>query len=311
MTDCLGRLVNKTRYLTIGILCQKVQPENTLANISHLERFSLMCNIHRMSIDIHTHAFPDNIAERAMKTLQAQIEDWPAAGDGTIEGLLAAMDRADIDMACVCAIATKPDMVKGILKWQTAFHSDRLIPFCSIHPLDKNPRKWFRRMVKEGVPAIKLHPHYQDFMVDDELLFPIYEAAIEFDLAVTFHCGEDIGFPNDTTGRASPTRLAAVADRYPEMKMLCTHMGGWSNWNEVEEHLVGKNVYLETSFGLTHMPPDQFKRIVEKHGEDKICFGSDWPWNDPAKEMARIKGLVDDDTFNKIIFKNASRLLGF
>lgn len=263
-----------------------------------------------MSIDIHTHAFPDNLAQRAMKTLQAQVEDWPAAGDGTIEGLVAAMNRADIDIACVCAIATKPEMVKGILKWQSSFHSDRLIPFCSIHPLDKNPRKWLRRMAKESIPAIKLHAYYQDFIVDDELLFPIYEAAIEFGLAVTLHCGEDIGFLDDSTHRASAIRLATVVEKFPDLKLLCTHMGGWNNWDEVEEHLVGKNIYFETSFGLTHMAPEQFKRIVETHGSDKICFGSDWPWNDPAKEMARIKEILDEQIFNKIAFNNAAELLG-
>jgi len=263
-----------------------------------------------MSIDIHTHAFPDNIAERAMRGMQAKIEHWPAAGDGTIDGLIAAMDRADIDVACVCAIATKPEMIKGILKWQGSFRSDRLIPFCTIHPLDKNPRKWFRRMVSQGIPAIKLHPYYQDFIVDDELLFPIYEAAIEFDLAITFHCGNDIGFPDDSSDRASAARLAAVIDRFPDMQLLCTHMGGWGGWDEVEKCLVGKDVYFETSFGLTHMEPEQFLRIVETHGAGRICFGSDWPWNDPAKELARIKGILDEEIFSKIAFKNASQLLG-
>ena len=265
--------------------------------------------IHRM-IDIHTHAFPDDIAPRAMTSLQGRTPAWQAVGDGTVAGLLAALDRAEIDLACVCAIATKPDMVKGILKWQGSFSSDRLVPFCSIHPLDKNPRKWLRRMASQGVPAIKLHPYYQNFVVDDELLFPIYEAAIEFDLAITLHCGRDIGFADDQTDRASAARLAAVVDRFPKIRLLCTHMGGWGEWDEVEKYLVGKDVFFETSFGLTHMPPEQFQRIVAAHGPEKICFGSDWPWNDPATELARIKNIVDEETFKQISFRNACQLLG-
>jgi hypothetical protein len=52
------------------------------------------------AIDIHAHAFPDAVAPRAIRELEAQAE-WSAVGDGTITGLLADMDAAGVDVAAV------------------------------------------------------------------------------------------------------------------------------------------------------------------------------------------------------------------
>ena len=63
-------------------------------------------------IDIHTHAFPDKVAPRAIEHLET-IAEWQAVGYGTVSGLLRSMDAADLDISAICYIATKPDQVKG------------------------------------------------------------------------------------------------------------------------------------------------------------------------------------------------------
>jgi hypothetical protein len=47
-------------------------------------------------IDFHTHVFPDDIAPKAIASLQVQ-GNILAASDGTVSGLLRSMDRAGID----------------------------------------------------------------------------------------------------------------------------------------------------------------------------------------------------------------------
>jgi predicted TIM-barrel fold metal-dependent hydrolase len=269
-------------------------------------------------IDMHTHAFPDHVAPRAMEKLSAKGE-WQAVGDGTIGGLLSAMDAAGLDRSAVCAIATKAGQVEGILKWLcsvTNEHGDRIIPFGSLHPRDDDPAGWVRRIAEAGLRGIKLHPMYQDFVVDDrnrntKNLWAIYEAAIEHNLPVALHCGRDIGFPNDSIpDRASPKRLAALIDALPQLPLLCTHMGGWSMWDEVERHLLGKNVFLETSFTSAFLPAERLADMVRRHGSQNICFGTDWPWNDQAAERAHFAnlGLSEDDVKN-IEYRTAQNLL--
>ncbi|MBN1555540.1 MAG: amidohydrolase family protein [Phycisphaerae bacterium] len=265
-------------------------------------------------IDIHTHAFPDHVAPRAMEKLSAKA-DWRAVGDGSIAGLLRSMDAAGIHRSAVCAIATKPGQVEGITKWLSTLvrqHGDRIIPFSSLHPKDDDPVGWVRRIAEAQMRGIKLHPMYQDFVVDSPSLMPIYETAAEYHLPVALHCGSDIGFKNNPIpDRAAPKRLAGLADALPQLRLLCTHMGGWSMWDEVEEHLLGKNVFLETSFTSAFLPPERLADMIRKHGSEKVCFGTDWPWNDQAAERAIFAGLgFSEDDVQNIEYRSALRLLG-
>ena len=78
-----------------------------------------------MLIDFHAHAFPDNIAERAVKQLseKASISYFH---DGTIAGLLRSMDDAGIDRAVILNVATKPAQTENIIKWCLKIRNDRI-----------------------------------------------------------------------------------------------------------------------------------------------------------------------------------------
>lgn len=266
-------------------------------------------------IDIHTHAFPDHVAPRAMEKLSAKTEDWRAVGDGTIGGLLRSMDAAGVARSAVCAIATRPGQTEGITKWLAAVvasHGDRIIPFGSVHPRDDDPAGWVRRIAEAGLRGVKMHPMYQDFVVDADVVRPLYEAAAEHRLPVALHCGSDIGFRNNPIpDRAHPRRLAALADALPPLRLLCTHMGGWSMWDEVEKHLLGKNVFLETSFTSAFLSRPRLAEMIRRHGSHKVCFGTDWPWNDQTAERAFWANLgLDAEDLRNLESLSAARLLG-
>ena len=201
------------------------------------------------AIDFHTHAFPDDLAKRAIAKLESTSEPWKAKGSGTIKGLIASMDKADIDVSVLCPIATKPEQVKGILEWCDAIRSDRIEPFPSIHPQMPDPLGWLEKFADAGYAGIKLHPQYQNFAVDDPAMFVMYGACCELGLAVAVHCGLDIAFP-DSNDRANPRRVRNVIDRFPDLKLVATHMGGWHQWDLSRELLVGTPVYMETSLKI-------------------------------------------------------------
>ena len=66
-------------------------------------------------IDFHTHAFPDQIAEKAMQKLQQNCI-VKACLNGTLYDLLHSMDKSGIEKAVLCNIATKPDQFEAILR---------------------------------------------------------------------------------------------------------------------------------------------------------------------------------------------------
>ena len=60
-----------------------------------------------MTIDFHTHCFPDSIAGKAISKLSAAAGSEPVA-DGTVSGLINAGKAAGISLSVVCSIATNP-----------------------------------------------------------------------------------------------------------------------------------------------------------------------------------------------------------
>ena len=223
------------------------------------------------------------------------------------------MDASDVDVSCVCMIATKPDQVESILKWCQAVHSDRIEPMPSIHPDTPRPDKCVRKIAQARFAGIKLHPMYQSFAADEPRLDPIYAAAAEAGLLVEVHCGRDIAFPPDDD-RAAPVRFRRVIERHPGLKLLCTHMGGWKMWDEVERDLLGADVFFETSFSLGEHGADgeRIANMIRRHGVERVMFGTDWPWAAQREELERVKSLpLRKGELRQVLSTNAARLLGY
>lgn len=242
-----------------------------------------------MTIDVHAHAFPDKLAEKALTALAEHSGDYRPHTDGTIAGLTASMDAAGIDTALIANIATKPAQAEPILAWSRAIRSPRIVPLGSVHPAGSGFREEIAAVRKAGLPGIKLHPMYQDFTVDDPALTPFFRAIEEQEQFVLLHAGYDIAFPGDT--RAMPYRIARLAERHPRLTIIAAHMGGWQTWDEVLETLAGAPVYLDTSF-LEEMAPEQLKPLVRKHGAGRFVFGTDSPWLRQKEEAAAARSLL-------------------
>ena len=259
-------------------------------------------------IDFHTHAFPDELAERAVPQI-AKKAGVPAALDGKVASLLCSMDRAGIERAMICSIATKPAQFQKVLDWSRKVRSPRLILFPSVHPADPDVLAHIRMIHADGFLGIKMHPYYQEFYLDEPRMDPIYACMLECGLMAFCHTGFDIAFPRER--RADPERIWKVITKFPGLKFIATHMGAWEDWEEVERWLIGKPVLLETSFSISYAGAECARRLLMAHPADYILFGSDSPWNGQAEEIERIKALkLPADRQQKLFYDNARRLLG-
>jgi predicted TIM-barrel fold metal-dependent hydrolase len=258
-------------------------------------------------IDFHAHAFPDSVAAAAVPALAEKGNVTPCL-NGRIDSLLAAMDRAGVEKAVLCSIATRPGQFGSILAWSKKVRSDRLIPFPSFHPENPEALEDIRIIEAEGFKGIKMHPYYQDFGIDEERLFPFYEAMCRTGLILVMHTGFDIGFPRKRI--ADPNRIARVLDQFPELKFVATHLGAWEMWDEVKELLTGRKVYMDISFSLQYLTPGQARELILAHPDDRILFGSDSPWACQEEVAGMLKALkFGDDLESKIFRENALKLL--
>lgn len=258
-------------------------------------------------IDFHNHIFDDRIAEKAIAALSKKC-NLPPAHNGTKEALLRNMEKFGISKSVILPIATKPSQTEIINEWALSNCDEKLTIFGTFHPDNEDPLKEIDKISEMGLKGVKLHPDYQDFFADEDRMLPLYEHILNKGLILVFHCGIDIGLPPPV--HCPPKRLRRVVDAMKGGKIVASHLGGFRMWDDVENYLVGQDIYLDTSMGSLYYPKEQFLRIVRNHSEDRILFATDSPWSGPQTEIENLKSSgLSDKALEKIFSTNAENLL--
>lgn len=275
-----------------------------------------------MIIDFHTHTFPEKVAAAAIPKMQA-ASHTKAFTAGTAEALRASMAKAGIDRSVVLPVATNPFKVSAINDLSIAqTERDGLIYFGCIHPEQPDWKEELCRIAKAGLKGIKIHPQYQGADIDDIRYLRIFEQAASLGLWVITHAGDDIGFPGLV--RCAPEMVKNAIAQVGEFPLILAHMGGWKNWDRVEQ-LAETKVYLDTAFSLGTITPiddhystdelqmlseERFCAMVRIFGAERILFGTDSPWGDQAESLKAIQNLpLTNEEKELILGKNAERIL--
>lgn len=263
-----------------------------------------------MIIDFHTHAFPDPIAPRAIDSLvKGSGGQYPPCHNGTVTGLLDNMQRFGVDLSVVQPVITKLSQTKSLNEWAQSITSDKIISFGGIFPHTDDYKRDIDFVCSLGLKGIKLHPEYQNFIVDEPKMLKIYDYAFEKGLIILIHAGFDPAFP--APYKSSPKQFASVSRQLRGGNLVVAHLGGQQQWEDVEKYLVGENVYLDTSMGSKYYKKETLLRIIRAHGAKKILFGSDAPWSKADEEIEFIKHLpISNREIEDILGNNAKRLLG-
>lgn len=281
-----------------------------------------------MIIDFHTHTFPAELAGRAIAKLAASSRARNYL-DGTAESLRASMREAGVDYSVLMPVVTRlgqqKDINRAAIEVNQHSRETGLISFGGIHPENEDYSEILRGLSRNGVKGIKIHPVFQRVNIDDIRYLRIIECADENDMIVITHAGYDIGFPGEDF--SSVRRIERMLDAIKPRKFVLAHMGGWRCWEEVEERILGRDVWLDTAFSLLPIEPapgtvrspqedppisrEQFLRMVRNHGASRILFGTDSPWSGQREMVAAIRdsGLSAEEQ-SAVLGGNAAELLG-
>lgn len=251
-------------------------------------------------IDAHAHIFPNKIADRAVKSI-GEFYDIPMGFNGTSEVLIQSGDEIEVEKYLVCSAATRPEQVASIndfLYEECQKHSDKFIGFASLHPDMDNIEEEIERIIKRGFTGIKLHPDFQCFNIDDDKAMPIYRLA-EGRLPILFHTGDD------RYEYSRPSRLARVCEKFPRLKVIAAHFGGYQCWDEAMEAYNSKNIYMDTSSTMFVLEKEKCIKIIERFGVEQFFFGTDYPMWSHKDELDRLMslGLSDKET-RAILYDN-------
>ncbi len=255
-----------------------------------------------MIIDAHTHVGPD--IEYGVKTASYR--------SATPDDLIAVMDANGIDRAVVFAAHWQtrgrridPNYEEGNRYVRDAVrkYPERLIGFARANPnfgrqaLDELDRA----LREDGMRGIKLHPDLDSFyMASDALVDPIFALAAERRVPVLVYCGYPL--------RAQPLRFLRYAERFPQVPIILAHMGFRLVADAITVAERAPNIYLETSCQSSV----GILRAVQRLGARRVLFGSDFPYEVPKVEMARITEYPGFDAAarERIFGGNAAELLG-
>ncbi len=263
-----------------------------------------------MTIDFHTHCYPDKIAQKAVCGLSATGGIRPYT-DGTLSGLKELLAAQGVGAFVVNNIAADARRMHNVNDFAISTDGGNVISFGSVAPFAEDALDELERLKENNICGIKFHPYFQNFYVDDPRLAPLYEKARDLGFIVLFHAGSDISF--EDTERAEPRRLkeAAIAlgaDRGNDV--VLAHWGSSMQTEKVPEELCGFPVWFDTAFGLGYITEEQARGVIKKHGAGRILFGSDCPWSTPERELGFIRSLgIGEDDIRRITCENAKELL--
>ena len=84
--------------------------------------------------------------------------------------------------------------------------------------------------------------------------------------------------------------------------------------DEAEEQLVGlPNLLIDTAWPPTvkELAPDTLMKIVNNHGADKICFGTDFPFASQTSDTEHLSSLPLSSTqLDMVLGNNAAEFIG-
>ncbi len=283
-----------------------------------------------MIVDFHTHTFPDTLAARTVDKLQGMSHTKPFT-DGTAGGLSSEMARSGVDVSLVLPVATNARQVPHVNDASLALNAQGaetgVLSFGCMHPDFDGAGAELSRLASGGIRGIKLHPVYQGVAFDDVRYLRILDRCAELGLVVLTHAGRDVGYP-DAADYASPAQIANAVRQTDGVTLVCAHMGGWRQWDDVERILPETGVWIDTSFALGKMTPngdgyyqtpeslslldaERFVRLARAFGAERVLFGTDSPWGGQSEGLRQFRALPFTPAEQAAILGgNAQRLLG-
>lgn len=252
-------------------------------------------------IDAHAHIYPQKIAEKATIAIGNFYDiamDMPA---GTAEQLIEEGSKAGVTRYVVHSVATTAHQVRSInefIKKEIDEHQE-FIGFMTLHQdlTEDEVKEEVEWCIKNGFKGVKLHPDFQKFYIDGDNAQKFYQ-IIGDRLPILFHTGDD------RYDYSKPERLVKMAKKYPEVRFIGAHFGGYRCWEDAHLYKDLKNVYFDTCSSLAFITPEKAKEIIDMLGVERFFFATDFPMWDATKELARFMAINLNETQRKMILSD-------
>ncbi len=260
----------------------------------------------------HAHVFPKEIKP-----------------SGTVDELKKLMDECGIDKAVCFAPfqdrfeeegfpGTPNEWLAKEIKNQPDLYGFGTVDFNA-----KNIRDEVDKIAEYGFKGIKMHPPYQEFDIDGDDAFKVYERAEELGLFISFHCGMHW----HRLKGVRPILYDEVGWFFKNLRFSLEHIGGYHFFNEALAVLCNNSregiqprafagwtsISDRDGLGGWTLTREQLETVIKQTGENRSIFGLDFPFKDSAYtkyEIERIKSLnISDTAKENILGKTLATIL--
>jgi len=346
-----------------------------LGRVIHVGTFNKNNNYNYMNIDIHTHILPKSWPDLKEKYGYGGWIQLHHHKNGCAKMLKDGEFFREINSNCwdhkqrieecnaqnvdVQILSTVPIMFNYWAKPQDTYDLSKLLNDHIAEVISFQPNRFgglgtlsmqdsklaiieLERCIKElGLFGIQIGSNINDRNLNDEKLFPIFEAASELDASIFIHpwdmIGNDsmnqywlpwlVGMPAETSRAICSLIFGGVFEKLPKLKIAFAHGGGSfpatigriQHGYKVRPDLcaVDNNIDPKNYLGkfwvdsLVH-DPLALDFLISIIGEDKIMLGTDYPF--PLGDLEPGKLIYESNfefkTKEKILSKNAIEWLG-
>ncbi|MGD9498522.1 MAG: amidohydrolase family protein [Armatimonadota bacterium] len=253
--------------------------------------------------------------------MNAYLGHWPfrRLRHNTAEGLVALMDRAGIDRACVSsasAIFYKNSQAGNEeLAEQVAGYADRLIPFAVINPTYADWQHDLQVCVEQfGARGLRLYPHYHNYALADGCCNELIAAAVERGLVVSIPIRQIdqrqrhwlLEVPD-----VALSDLSTLVTRHPEAKFVFLNGIGFVNspLGKPDNDLPAN--YAIGISRLSALMQSEIRQLLDNLGTTRVVLGTGMPFKYPEVALLKVEVLeAGDEEKQAILGGNALRLLG-
>lgn len=260
----------------------------------------------------HAHIFPESVKEK-----------------GTVSKLMEFLDECEIDKTVGFAPFANQFAQTGLDGNQNTWlakeirGNDRIVGFGTIDFEKSNIEDQVKEIADLGFKGIKMHPPYQEFIIDGPEAFRVYSAAQDLGLFVSFHSGMH-------WHRLKDNRVLLfdeVAWNFPKLKFSMEHIGGYHFFKEALAVMCNNSrgwpdhVYAgwttirdRNGPGGWALTDEELETVIFQTGEDRSIFGLDFPYanaDDIKWDIERIRRLnISEECKEKILGKTLESILG-
>lgn len=185
---------------------------------------------------------------------------------------------------------------------------EELVPFGSVHPLDRDVEDRLDRQKAAGALGIKLHPNGQFIAPDHPKTVHLCGRCGAKGLPVLFHCGPVGIEPKAAARRSEVARYEAAIATNADTLFILGHSGAL----QVRDAVRYAERYPNTVFELSCLGLSDLRHVLETVPADRIVYGTDWPFYHQSLTLARVLIATEDDRALRraVLHDNAVRVLG-